>query len=320
MANLQTLQDLATLISMNQQANAQQDTGPKMIVAGGRVMGRDVSQPSGMQNAMTSLGSLATNFIRMQQLQKRNQFFSEANKVMGSAVDVEEKKNLMRQLIMQHNGDDYGLGIKDALWKDMTEPKKQEKWQPSTREEALDFEREKAKTSISAQKFAMQEEEAKKAAEAQAKNEQDFTQDMLDTIGEVKKGIKYFGAAGVVPPLPGEYSKTNWLANFNKLLSKRVLETMTQLKKASKTGATGFGQLSEKELAVLQDASTVLKKNMSEKDAMRYLTKMENALMKISSKQISTSMPEQANVLTATNPRTGKKIQSTDGGKTWQPL
>jgi len=140
------------------------------------------------------------------------------------------------------------------------------------------------KRDINAEKFDVQQGEAKKTLEVQAKNEQEFTQDMLDTIGEVKKGIKYFGAAGSVPPFPAEYSKTNWLANFNKLVSKRVLETMTQLKKASKTGATGFGQLSEKELAVLQDASTVLKKNMSEEDAMRYLTKMENVLTKISSR------------------------------------
>lgn len=147
------------------------------------------------------------------------------------------------------------------------------------------------KRDVNAEKFDVQQGEAKKTAEVQVRNEQDFTQDMLDTIGEVKKGIKYFGAAGAVPPFPAEYSKTNWLANFNKLVSKRVLDTMTQLKKASKTGATGFGQLSEKELAVLQDASTVLKKNMSEEDAIRYLIKMENVLTKVSSQPQTQEQP-----------------------------
>lgn len=100
-------------------------------------------------------------------------------------------------------------------------------------------------------------------------------QDTLDTIGKVKKNLKYFGAAGSIPPLPGEYDKVDWRANFDKLLSQKVLDVMTQLKDASKTGATGFGALSAPELKVLQDAATVLKPNMSEKDALEYLEKME---------------------------------------------
>ena len=56
---------------------------------------------------------------------------------------------------------------------------------------------------------------------------------------------------------------------------------MTKMKEASKTGATGFGQLSEKELKVLKEASTALKKIMNPKDAQRYLDKMEFMLQRI---------------------------------------
>jgi hypothetical protein len=106
-------------------------------------------------------------------------------------------------------------------------------------------------------------------------------QDTLDTIAKIKQGKRYFGAAGVIQPFPFEYSKKEWSNNLNKLLSQRVLDVMMSLKMASKTGATGFGQLSEKELKVLQDASTALKKNISEESAMEYLTKMENVAKKI---------------------------------------
>jgi hypothetical protein len=112
-----------------------------------------------------------------------------------------------------------------------------------------------------------------------------FAEDLLSTLGEVEKGMSYFGAAGAIPPLPGEYSKVNWRANYEKLISKNVLDTLRQMKSDSKTGASGFGQLSEKELAVLMNASTVLKRNMSEEDAKRYIEVMKKPLLKIIGKE-----------------------------------
>lgn len=290
MANLQTLQDLATLFAANQQANAQQDIGPKMIVAGGRVMGRDVSKPSGMQNAMTSLGSLATNFIRMQQLQKRNQFFGEVNKVMGSAADVEEKKNLMRQLITQNGGEDYGLGIKDALWKDFVKPEGSMTIQANQSVpegmEIIGYDQKgkpmirKIKRDVSGEKLDLQKEEKKKVQEAKTQMVMDSAQDTLNTISEVEKGINYFGLTGGLPSIPGTARK-NWEVNVNKLLSGKIINLMTSMKEASKTGATGFGQLSEKELKVLQEASTALKRGLSSKDAQKYLNEMKKAAQKI---------------------------------------
>lgn len=110
----------------------------------------------------------------------------------------------------------------------------------------------------------------------------DQAQDSLDTIAEIKKGMGYFGAGSLVPAIPTlQPEKMNWQVNVNKLLSGKMIDLMTKMKEASKTGATGFGQLSEKEGQILKEASTALKKTLSPKDAQRYLNIMEKALNKI---------------------------------------
>jgi len=135
---------------------------------------------------------------------------------------------------------------------------------------------------IQERKFAYKLEEDQLVKDRQSNMVKDAANDTLNTINEVEKGMKYFGPfGGTVPPQVWESDKINWLANYNKLISKRVLNVMTELKQASRTGATGFGQLSEKELKVLMDASTVLKRNMSEEDARRYLNEMKTSLMTI---------------------------------------
>ena len=119
--------------------------------------------------------------------------------------------------------------------------------------------------------------------------------DTIGTIGEIKEGLRYFGAASKVPPFPMEYKKKNWTANLDKLKSKLVLDVMAELKSASKTGSTGFGQLSEKELKVLQDAATALKGDLSEKDAEKYLNQIEDKANKILGKDVKTQIsPEDA--------------------------
>ena len=102
----------------------------------------------------------------------------------------------------------------------------------------------------------------------------------LETLKEVEKGIKYFGMRGQLPSFPGT-SRVNWEANVNKLLAGKVLDVMREMKEASKTGATGFGQLSNKELGVLQSAATALKKSLKPEDAQKYLNQMKQALYKV---------------------------------------
>lgn len=140
------------------------------------------------------------------------------------------------------------------------------------------------------QRFTLEEKQKKAEADAQKQSMQDdilkdSTEDTIKTIEEVKKTPQYFGALGDLPSIPvvtGDYGKRkNWETNVNKLLSGRVLDIMNQMKQASRTGATGFGQLSQKELQVLQNASTALKRNLSKEDAMRYLNDLEGTYQRV---------------------------------------
>ena len=126
-------------------------------------------------------------------------------------------------------------------------------------------------------KITQEQQDAKEKSDKAAQIIKDSAQDMLDTIGEVEKGIDYFGLTGPIWAIPGT-KKTVWEANVNKLLSGKILDLMTSLKEASKTGATGFGQLSNKELAVLERASTALKKGLPRNEAKKILENMKTNL------------------------------------------
>lgn len=133
-----------------------------------------------------------------------------------------------------------------------------------------------------------------KLQETRLKNEEqvqfikDSAQDSLDTITEIKAGINQFGATGPIPTLnPWDYPRKKWEANVNKLLSGKVVELITKMKSASKTGATGFGQLSEREGQLLREASTALNRGLAPKDAEALLTKMETILQKVVGENVS---------------------------------
>lgn len=137
---------------------------------------------------------------------------------------------------------------------------------------------------VAEEKFKVEQEEKGKQEENRAASIKESAYDTLKTISEVEKGIGHFGLTGSVPSLPGT-ERYNWETNINKLLSGKIINLMTSMKEASKTGATGFGQLSNKELGVLQQASTALKKGLSPEDAQRYLNDMKTALQKIVNNQ-----------------------------------
>ena len=119
-------------------------------------------------------------------------------------------------------------------------------------------------------------------------------QEMVDTIETVKKTPKYFGPAGDTPTLlapssipksvggQGEYGqRAEWEANVNKLLAGKVIAVMNAMKSASRTGATGFGQLNRSELQLLKDASTQLNRRLPPEVAMKYLNALEVPFQKV---------------------------------------
>lgn len=179
-------------------------------------------------------------------------------------------------------------------------------WKPQTREEAIDFE--KAKRNIDYEdipsgfvsiggkvyrdpsyrpespqneKAQLDLEDRKRVNKAKSDSVIQSANDTLNTIKEVEKRMDAFGALGNVPTVPGFYSRRNWESNIDKLKSKLILDVITNMKEASKTGATGFGQLNLQELEVLKNASTALKKDLSPQDAQRYLNEMKIVAEKV---------------------------------------
>ena len=128
-------------------------------------------------------------------------------------------------------------------------------------------------------------DEEQKANDAQSEMIRGKAQQNLSSIEEAKKGSKYFGMLGGLPsvaapstwiPGGGNYDERKvWENNINQLLSQKVVDLITEMKQASKTGATGFGQLTEKEGAILREASTALSRDLPEKQALYYLNEME---------------------------------------------
>lgn len=119
---MNTLESLIAAYLAGQQP---QETGPKFITAGNRVMGMDNSKDTTLDRMGGALNNLAANYLMAQQIKKRNDFFKSVNTIMGSndGGDQEVKRDALRRLIMAHGGEDYGLGIKDVLWADMVKPK-----------------------------------------------------------------------------------------------------------------------------------------------------------------------------------------------------
>jgi len=134
--------------------------------------------------------------------------------------------------------------------------------------------------SVAEQKFNLEQEEKTKQQDFEAQTIKDSALDTLKTIEEVEKRMGSFGLWGDLPSIPGTPRK-NWEVNVNKLLSGKIIDLMNTMKRASKTGATGFGQLSGPELAVLQGASTALKRSLAPKDAQRYINQIKASLNKV---------------------------------------
>ena len=150
-------------------------------------------------------------------------------------------------------------------------------------------------------------DEAEKAASAQGDMIRSKAEQNLSSIAEAKKGSRFFGIAGGLPTwassssLPvvgdvgslltgnpkdykpqGEYDERKiWENNINQLLSQKVVDLITEMKQASKTGATGFGQLTEREGAILREASTALSRDLPPEQAIHYLNEMEKINKKI---------------------------------------
>jgi hypothetical protein len=80
--------------------------------------------------------------------------------------------------------------------------------------------------------------------------------------------------------IPGKEA-TDANAALQQVLGQQIVDLISDMKAQSRTGATGFGQLSTRELAVLESAATQLTQRLSEPAALRELTALKSSLEKI---------------------------------------
>jgi hypothetical protein len=80
--------------------------------------------------------------------------------------------------------------------------------------------------------------------------------------------------------IPGREA-TDAAAALEQVLGQQVVDLISDMKAQSRTGATGFGQLSVRELEVLQSAATQLTRRLSEPAALRELSAIQESLQKI---------------------------------------
>jgi hypothetical protein len=126
-------------------------------------------------------------------------------------------------------------------------------------------------------------------------------------------------AVSSVIPWTDAKALSNLVSSLN---SEKAIGTLEELKSQSRTGATGFGALSEKELTLLLNKTRAL--DPTDKMFKENLQVVMDGWSKIR-KQVRESRlnlqgkkdePE-TTTMYATNPTTKERIMSTDGGKTW---
>jgi len=136
----------------------------------------------------------------------------------------------------------------------------------------------------------MELDEAEKKKKLSEEEARQSGMSILQALQNAEKGLEFFGGYGDMPTTtpfgtPNPLVTTNyqgkrgeradWEANFGNLESQKMIDTIMKMKEASPTGATGFGQLSEKEGQVLRNASMKLRRNLDQKDAQRYIVQMK---------------------------------------------
>lgn len=186
-------------------------------------------------------------------------------------------------------------------------------------------------TQIEQRQAKLEADREKSATEkTQAVSKLSSTESNIDTaLNTAEKALKLApnSLAGglnqaVSSAIPWTNSKA--LANLvSSLNSEKVISTLEELKSQSRTGATGFGALSEKELALIINKTRALdptdklfKENLGVvMDGWSKVRKqVRESRLNLQGKKEET---EDTKPMYATNPTTKQRIMSTDGGKTW---
>jgi hypothetical protein len=80
--------------------------------------------------------------------------------------------------------------------------------------------------------------------------------------------------------MPGK-DATDANAALQQVMGQQIIDLIAEMKSQSQTGATGFGQMTIRELDVLQSAATQLTRRLSHEGALKELLKIRSALLKV---------------------------------------
>jgi len=91
--------------------------------------------------------------------------------------------------------------------------------------------------------------------------------------------------------LAGDIFGSDALRAIEGLTSQRVLQEIQEMKQQSRTGATGLGQITERELQILENASALLNTAQSEEQFLERLQSIKAAVTKLHTVGTSTNAP-----------------------------
>lgn len=133
-------------------------------------------------------------------------------------------------------------------------------------------------------KQAAEDDKANKrrAAVSVAQDTMDVLNQLIDENDQLKPGVgNLFGATTGSRWIPGSRA-ADAEASLDQLIGKSVVGLINEMKSQSRTGATGFGALSEKELKILQDAANKLNNRwQSNESARRELVRIREKVQKV---------------------------------------
>lgn len=116
--------------------------------------------------------------------------------------------------------------------------------------------------------------------EIKSQNSIKMASETIKTIDHLIKNKNYFGSleGRILPVFPG---KIKFDKNFKNLQANAVIDVLSKMKSQSRTGATGFGALNEKELGIIIDSASKLDTKLDENTAEEYLNEMKANLQTI---------------------------------------
>jgi hypothetical protein len=119
---------------------------------------------------------------------------------------------------------------------------------------------------------------ARNAAVASIDDTSSALDELIDEKGNLKSGVGgTFGWDALRGRIPGT-SAADAKARLDRLQSRLTVDLLGEMKRQSRTGASGFGTLSEKELMVLQNAAARLNSSQSDESARQALLDVRKQL------------------------------------------